>query len=196
MTVLDRPVLALNRLWQPVGVVSVSKAMTKVWNENARIIDPNDFAMYDWEDWSELRPEEGELVIKTKTSSFKVPEVIVLKNYDKLPSNAVTFSRRNIFKRDKFTCNYCGKQPGSEELTLDHILPRSQGGQSTWTNCTLSCIKCNAYKADRTPEQAKMKLRHEPHRPNWKPLYAAHRTRIKSWEKFVSEVYWSIELDS
>lgn len=193
--VLDRPVLVLNRNWQPVGVMTVSKAMVKTWNESARIIDPEDFQLYTWEDWSELRPIEGDPVIKTKTINVKVPEVIVLKNYDKLPTNAVTFSRRNIFKRDRYTCQYCGKQPGSEELTIDHVTPKAQGGTSTWENCVLACIGCNSKKADRTPEQARMPLRSEPHRPNWKPLYAASKVKIASWSKFLSEVYWSVELE-
>lgn len=90
----------------------------------------------------------------------RVPEVIVLTSYDRLPSNAVTFSRRNIFKRDRFTCQYCGKQPGSEELTIDHVLPRAQGGTSTWENCVLACIECNAKKADRTPDRHRRLVRH------------------------------------
>ena len=133
--------------------------------------------------------------ILTRSSRLRVPEVIVLKTYDRLPTNTVTFSRRNIFKRDRFTCQFCGRQPGSEELTIDHVVPRSQGGTSTWENCVLACIDCNAKKADRTPEQARMPLRHAPTRPTWKPLYAAHGTRISSWSRFISEAYWSVELD-
>ena len=76
-----------------------------------------------------------------------------------MPAAAVTFSRRNIFKRDRYVCQYCGSQPGSEELTIDHVVPRSQGGVSSWTNCVLACMTCNKRKADRTPEQAGMMLR-------------------------------------
>jgi 5-methylcytosine-specific restriction endonuclease McrA len=112
--------------------------------------------------------------------------VVTLTDYDRLPTAAVTFSRRNIFKRDRFTCQYCGAQPGSEELTLDHVIPRSQGGESRWENCVLACLACNTRKADRTPEQASMRLRHKPVKPMWNPLYAAHDLRIESWSKFVS----------
>ncbi|MFZ5833357.1 MAG: HNH endonuclease, partial [Planctomycetota bacterium] len=83
---------------------------------------------------------------------------------------------------------------GSEELTIDHVLPRSQGGVSSWENCVLACMACNKQKADRTPEQAGMKLRKQPTRPAWKPLYADHTMRIASWSKFVSESYWNVEL--
>jgi 5-methylcytosine-specific restriction endonuclease McrA len=193
--VLERPTLVLNRNWQPVGVATVAKSLVKVWNDCARIVDPLDFQQYTWEDWSRLVPTDDEPAILTRSSRLRVPEVIVLKTYDRLPTNTVTFSRRNIFKRDRFTCQFCGRQPGSEELTIDHVLPRSQGGTSTWENCVLACIDCNARKADRTPEQARMPLRHSPTQPTWKPLYAAHGTRISSWSRFISEAYWNVALD-
>lgn len=193
--VLNRPTLVLNRNWQPVGVATVAKSLVKVWNETARIVDPDDYCQYSWSDWAQLIPTDEELVIRTRRNRLRVPEVIVLTFYDRLPSNAVTFSRRNIFKRDRFTCQYCGKQPGSEELTIDHVLPRAQGGISTWENCVLACVECNAKKADRTPDQALMPLRREPVRPVWKPLYGSHGMRIDSWSRFVSEAYWTVQLE-
>jgi 5-methylcytosine-specific restriction endonuclease McrA len=107
----------------------------------------------------------------------------------------VAFSRRNVFKRDHYTCQYCNVQPGTEELSIDHVIPRSHGGTSTWENCVLACVACNKRKADRTPQQAGMKLRRPPVHPTWKPLYAAHRVRIASWAKFISEAYWNVELE-
>jgi 5-methylcytosine-specific restriction endonuclease McrA len=214
--VLQRPTLVLNRNWQPVGVNTVARSLVKVWNETARIVDAADFRQYTWDDWTRLRPEGDEAVIHTRTQRLRVPEVIVLTDYDRLPSNAVTFSRRNIFKRDRYTCQYCGRQGrfvgvdrrvdeggrgsrlgrlSSEDLTIDHVVPRSQGGTSTWDNCVLACIDCNARKADRTPEQARMPLRRKPVRPHWRPLYASHGHRIDSWSRFVSEAYWTVELD-
>jgi 5-methylcytosine-specific restriction endonuclease McrA len=185
--------LVLNRNWQPVGVATVAKALRKVWNDTARIVDPADYQQYTWDNWAQL-PAEDELFIQTRRSRLRVPEVVTLTKYDRLPTNAVTFSRRNVFKRDRFTCQYCGIQPGSEELTIDHVIPRAQGGTSTWTNCVLACIECNARKADRTPEQARMPLRSQPERPTWRPLYAARGARIESWSRFVSESYWDVEL--
>jgi hypothetical protein len=75
-------------------------------------------------------------------------------------------------------------------------VPRAQGGESTWTNCVLACWECNTHKADRTPKQAKMRLRKEPARPTWKPLYSEHASRMESWSKFISEAYWNAELES
>jgi len=193
--VLTRPTLVLNRNWQPVGVATVARALVKVFNDAARIVDPNDYAVYNWDDWSMLRPDDGELCIRTQRFRLRVPEVVTLTRYDRVPANTVTFSRRNIFKRDRYTCQYCGKQPGSEELTIDHVLPRSRGGGSNWQNCVLACVECNHRKADRTPSEARMALKTKPKRPMWRPFYAAYGRRIDSWAKFLSEAYWNVELE-
>ena len=116
--VLQRPTLVLNRNWQAVGVASVARALVKVFGESARIVDPADFRLYTWDDWSRLRPEGDEPCIRTNSFRLRVPEVITLTTYDRVPANSVTFSRRNVFKRDRFTCQYCGRQPGSVELTI------------------------------------------------------------------------------
>lgn len=192
--ILQRPTLVLNRNWQPVNVATVARALVLLWNESARVVDPKDFQLYTWDDWAKLAPKAGEAFIRGVRLRLRVPEVVALTEYDRLPAAHVTFSRRNIFKRDHYTCQYCGAQPGSEELTLDHVLPRAQGGVSSWENCVLSCVTCNKRKADRTPEQARMKLRKQPVRPTWKPLYADHEVRIESWSKFISEAYWNVTL--
>jgi 5-methylcytosine-specific restriction endonuclease McrA len=80
-------------------------------------------------------------------------------------------------------------------LTIDHVVPRAQGGQSQWENCVLACVACNKGKADRTPEQAGMRLKHKAVKPTWNPLYAAHEVRIESWSKFASEAYWNVALE-
>ena len=159
---LQRPTLVLNRNWQPVNVATVARALVLLWNESARVVDPGDYQTYTWEDWSKLRLRDGEAFIQAVRFRLRVPEVVTLTGYDRLPTAAVTFSRRNIFKRDHFTCQYCGVQPGSEELTLDHVIPRSQGGESRWENCVLACLACNKRKDNRTPQQARMRLRNKP----------------------------------
>lgn len=194
--VLRRPTLVLNRNWQPVGVATVARALVKVFNDTARVVDPNDFQVYAWSDWQSLVPHTDEpFVLAGRDRRLRVPEVVTLTGYDRVPTNSVTFSRRNVFKRDRYTCQYCGCQPGSEELTIDHVVPRAQGGTSRWDNCVLACVECNKRKADRTPQQANMKLFRTPARPVWKPIYAAHGARIDSWTKFVSEAYWNVELE-
>ncbi len=192
--ILQRPTLVLNRNWQPVNVATVARALVLLWNESARVVDPVDYQLYTWEDWAKLCPGDDERFIQAVRFRLRVPEVVTLTEYDRLPDAAVAFSRRNIFKHDKYVCQYCSNQPGTGELTIDHVVPRAQGGESTWDNCVLACIACNKAKADRTPAQAGMRLRREPVRPAWKPLYAAHDMRIESWSKFVSEAYWNAEL--
>lgn len=194
--VLQRPTLVLNRNWQPVNVATVARALVLLWNESARVVDPRDFQQYTWSDWSRLTPAEGEPFVQAVRLRLRVPEVVSLVEYDRLPTAAVAFSRRNIFKRDHFTCQYCGVQPGGEELSIDHVVPRSQGGVTAWDNCVLACVPCNKRKADRTPAQAGMRLRKQPVRPAWRPIYAAHEVRIESWSKFISEAYWNVALET
>lgn len=195
VAVLDRPTLVLNRHWQPVNVATVARSLLMLWNESARVIDPDDFRLYSWSDWSSLRPKAGEPFIRCVNFHLRVPEVITLTHYDRFRESTVTFSRRNIFKRDHSMCQYCGKRPGTSELTIDHVIPRSHGGTSTWENCVLACTECNARKANRTPEQAGMKFKQKPVRPAWKPMYATHTIRVESWSKFVSAAYWNVSLD-
>ncbi|MFV1965634.1 MAG: HNH endonuclease [Pirellulaceae bacterium] len=191
---LQRPTLVLNRNWQPVNVATVARALVLLWNARARVVDPSDYQLYDWEDWIRLRPKDGEDSIRSVRFRLRIPEVVTLRSYDRVPSTVVTFSRRNIFKRDHYTCQYCGDQPGGDALTIDHVVPRAKGGESRWDNCVLACLSCNSRKADRMPEQAGMRLRKRPVRPDWRPLYLAHDRRIESWSRFVSEAYWNVEL--
>lgn len=194
-SILQRPTLVLNRCWQPVNVATVARSLTMLWNESAQVVDPDDFRLYTWADWAALRPRDGEPFLQAVTFRLRVPEVVTLTRYDRPRVSAVTFSRRNLFRRDHATCQYCGARPGSAELTIDHVIPRSQGGTSTWENCALACVSCNARKANRTPDQAHMKLLRRPGRPAWKPLYAGTGVKIESWSKFLSEVYWNVTLD-
>ena len=193
-SVLQRPTLVLNRNWQAINIATVARALVMLWNETARVVDPVDYQLYGWSDWTRVAPNRDEPFVQAVRQRIRAPEVVALVEYDRLPSAVVAFSRRNVFKRDRYTCQYCGTQPGTDELTIDHVLPRSRGGQSTWANCVLACFQCNKRKADRTPEQAGMHLKKRPVRPNWCPLYADHHVRIESWTKFISEAYWSVEL--
>lgn len=202
MAMAQRKVLVLNKSWTPVGVVSLQRAITLLFGvyssgaPKAVVVDTDSFATFTWDDWSKLAPEDGEDVIHSaRDRKFKIPEVVVLTQYDKLPRHRVTFSRRTLYKRDSYRCQYCGDTPPTEELTIDHILPRSRGGETTWTNCVISCLPCNAKKADRLPEECGMKLRKQPVKPKYQ-LFKGTFIPCDSWKKFISAAYWNVEMQN
>jgi 5-methylcytosine-specific restriction endonuclease McrA len=167
----QRKVLVLNKGWNPIGVITLERAMALIWMEpvkgkvieppKARIMDPTqDFRTFDWnnpekpdESWAHLIPRDDEPAIRSARASFRIPEIVVLQSYDKLPQQRIHFSRRTIYRRDGNKCQYCGRKPGTDELSIDHIVPRSRGGITSWTNCVLACVECNRYKADLSPKK-------------------------------------------
>ena len=198
-SVLDRTALVLNKRWAPIQVTSVKEAIGLVAKGAALIIEPETYQTHDlgtWHDVSKIRNRLGGALIRSARLSLVPPEVIVLTAYEGRGARSVVFSRRNLFKRDHYTCQYCGLQPGPEELTVDHVLPRSRGGISTWENCVLACVACNSRKANRTPDEASLKLRKVPRKPSWKPLgNLSSRERRETWEQFLSRAYWEVELE-
>lgn len=195
--VLNEATLVLNRHWLPVDVTTVCRALAKVYEGAARVVHPADYSVHDFDSWASLAVAEGAPCVRTATLSLPLPEVIVLARYAGQPDRRVAFSRRNLFKRDRYTCQYCGKRPGTEELTIDHVLPRARGGVSSWTNCVLACLPCNARKGDKTLREAALTLRCAPVEPTWAPrLVVARWPRKASWAKFVSDAYWNVELEA
>lgn len=194
MTNLNNPTLVINKNWQAINVVAAAQALVMLWKGTAVVIDPEDYQQYDWSDWTLLNPEGDEQFIQTVTMRLRVPDVVRLSEFGDLPRNKVAFSRRNIHKRDRWTCQYCGIQPGSKNLTLDHVVARVRGGETTWDNCVSACLSCNHRKADKALKAVGMKLRKKPRQPIWSPLYAFKDTRIDTWSKFVSEAYWNVPL--
>jgi len=197
---LKDPVLILNKNWQPVQITTIKEAICLVAKGSARIIEPKTFEVYDllsWADASKAKAHFGDAVIRSPHLVLLPPEVVVLSKYDGMAERSVVFSRKNIFKRDRYTCGYCGAQPGPESLTIDHIKPRSKGGTSTWDNCVLACLECNKKKADRSLTETGMRLRKTPKKPSWKSLVQIPpRLRRESWENFISRAYWEVGLES
>jgi 5-methylcytosine-specific restriction endonuclease McrA len=224
-----RKVLVLNKNMVAVGVVSLQRAIVMLFSYDpkskepkAHIID-DEYAPWTWEEWAMLSPEEGEDAINACSGKFKIPEVIKLNRYDKLPQHKIHFSRRTIYKRDGNQCMYCGRRPGTEELTIDHIIPRSEGGLTTWENCVLACVECNSKKAnvmpDRTMVIERVKDRESGREKDVyaqaftvffqgggkktikmpkKPHFDVYRGEIpyKSWSQWLSVCYWRIELEN
>ena len=193
--VLNASTLVLNRNWVPVDITTVLNALTKVYDGSARVVKADDYTVHDFESWTQVSVAEGEPCVRTATLEIAIPEVIVLSKYSDVPVRGVAFSRSNLYRRDRYMCQYCGVRPGTQELTIDHVLPRSRGGTSTWTNCVVACVKCNFKKANRTPAEANFKLAKAPGKPNWTPKLVLARIPYRaSWEKFVSDAYWNAEL--
>jgi 5-methylcytosine-specific restriction endonuclease McrA len=166
-----------------------------VYQETARFILPETYETFDFDSWADLKLVEGETCIRTVHLGIKVPEVILLRFYDRVPRREVPFSRRNIYRRDGYVCQYCRGRPGSRELSIDHIVPKSRGGKTTWQNCVLACTDCNARKANRTLDAAGMRLIRPPRRPRWPTELTIPLGSIRSsWTRFISERYWNTEL--
>lgn len=194
---LNTAVLVLNRNFQPVHVTNVKRAFSLLYQGVARAID-SQYRMYDFEDWAALSAANHE-AITTVHSMIRVPRVVVLSAYEHLPKGRVRFSRLNIYARDADTCQYCGEHLPRSELNLDHVVPRAQGGRTSWENVVCSCIECNLRKGGRTPEQAGMALARKPIRPRWTPFFRGAQRRVthREWLPFLSladSSYWNVEL--
>lgn len=197
--VLQEPTLVLNKSWMPIQTTTVREAVALVAKGSAYIIDPDTYEQHDLETWDDVSRAKAivDNLVRSPKLSLAAPEVIVLTGYDSMGERSVVFSRRNLFKRDRYTCQYCGDQPGTAEMTIDHIMPKSRGGRSSWENCVLACIDCNKDKDDKTPKEAKMKLRKEPVKPSWKVLQQVPPKRVRlSWQKFLNKAYWETALEA
>lgn len=139
-------VLILNQDFSAIAVCTVTKAFLLVYLEKAELIS-----------------KANGSVLRTVSTSYPVPSVIRLQRYVKVPYYGIALSRHNVLRRDNFLCQYCGT---NRNLTLDHLLPRSRGGETSWYNIVTACSRCNSRKGDRTPEEAGLKLHRNPSRPS------------------------------
>jgi 5-methylcytosine-specific restriction endonuclease McrA len=193
---LSASVLVLNRAYLAVHVVNVRRAFCLVFRSLAEIIDcaGGQFANYDFESWqllSGLRlTEVDDQTEWVRAVSFRieVPRVIRLLRYDRMPAHTLRFNRRNLFARDGHCCQYCGQHGPVHQLSIDHVVPRSQGGRTTWENVVCCCMRCNTKKGGRTPHQARMQLLRKPAKPRFNPLLTRKldNPKYQIWRTFVS----------
>jgi len=195
MSGLENPVLVLNRLWQPVHVCCVRRALGLLFVDHAHVVDTDEAAAYrahDLASWMVVSQDHsGPDVIHSVSHRFRIPAVIVLRQFDRLPLKEIRFSRQSIFERDRFTCQYCGKCFESRDLNLDHVIPRDKGGKTTWENVVCSCIRCNTRKANKLPAQVGMFPLNEPKRPRWRPFFDPRATGARgpaSWSPFIGSL--------
>lgn len=197
-SLLNTKVLVLNRSFLPIHITSVRRAFSLLYQGLAHAVD-QEYRTFDFDSWAELSASVHDERIGLVNRAIRVPRVILLLAYDRVPKRRVRFSRFNIYSRDRNTCQYCGKKFPRSELNLDHVIPRSRGGKSTWENVVCSCHECNRRKGGRTPEEAGMTLLRPPRRPEWTPfmLETFSLRRYKEWAPFLSVVdasYWNTEL--
>jgi 5-methylcytosine-specific restriction endonuclease McrA len=204
---LDSSVLVLNKLFMAVHIISVRRAFCLLCKDLAEVVSHEDgqFTTYNFATWQEVSAfrarhfrQADDDWVRTVSSEIQVPRVIRLLEYEKLPKQTVKFNRRNIFARDNNQCQYCGRKFPTPELSLDHVIPRSQGGMTTWENIVCACVGCNVRKGGRTPKQAHMSLIRKPEKPKRSPMLnlKLSHTKYQSWRSFLDNAYWSVELKS
>jgi 5-methylcytosine-specific restriction endonuclease McrA len=134
--------------------------------------------------------EAYERHVRSTSVVFKLPCVVRLVTRFRRFQRQVRYSKQNIFARDRWTCQYCGQRRSIDELTQDHVIPRSRGGRTCWENVVTCCVDCNTRKANRTPEQAGMRLRYRPQRPSWLPMFVLHlgKDPPEAWKDYCFEL--------
>jgi 5-methylcytosine-specific restriction endonuclease McrA len=200
-TFLNERVLVLNRLWQAVNVCSAQRALSLLFAGHAQVVwshQDGSFQTYGFKEWKDFSQTTAPHEPSIRTVSFRIrlPRVILLLFFDRMPRKEVKFTRHNIFERDKSTCQYCGRVFDRRDLNLDHVIPRERGGPTSWENIVCSCVDCNTRKANRTPREAQMRLIRKPKRPKWRPFAQVHIgvECDESWRHFLDVAYWNVEL--
>lgn len=163
-------VLVLNQTFEPLHVCSARRAVTMLLRGRAEKV------------------EEDGYMIRSPSQAIRLPSVIRLRRYIPISRwGEIAFSKKNVFKRDRYTCQYCGGQ--GKGLTIDHVVPRSRGGRTTWENVVAACRRCNAIKGDRTLEESDFQLVRSPERPFFLFRHyassAQHLSTLSSWDKYL-----------
>ena len=170
--------LLLTQGYEPIQIISWQRAITLLALDKVEVV------------------EQYDALIRAQSMVVNVPAVVRLRKTFRRHAKPVKFSRVNIYARDSYRCQYCGMTCGVDELTYDHVVPRSKGGKTTWENIVSACYACNRAKANRTPAEAGMKLLSVPKRPTWMPavqIRVSSRSVPEAWRDYV---YWTGEVDS
>ncbi len=197
---LNHHVLVLNRLWQAVNICTARRALTLLFDGRAQVVwsgSDGSFQTFDFNQWHDFsRQDPHPESISTVSFRIRIPRVILLVLFDRVPKKEVKFTRHNIFERDRDTCQYCGQEYDRKDLNLDHVIPRDRGGPTSWENIVCSCVDCNTRKANRTPQEAGLHLVRKPKRPKWRPFVQINLgfQHHDSWKHFLDLAYWNVEL--
>lgn len=190
MSILNHPSLVLNKNYVAIHVSRIKKVMLKFASGLVEAIDHEDYMRYSWADWLALPVTGSHKAIRTTRGEVRAPLVVVAVGYGKVPNFGVKLTKRNIFVRDNGLCQYSGKKLTLKSATLDHVIPRSQGGRSSWDNLVLCDRDVNSKKGDKTPIEANLKIRSTPRQPKWSPAYRSGLLddTPKEWAPFLSSI--------
>ncbi len=201
---LDGSVLVLNRFYMAIHVISVRRSLVLLYRDLAEVIDVErgQYLNYSFENWIELsqlmveNAAADEDMIHSVSFAIRVPRVLRLLEYDKIPKQTLRFNRRNLFARDDYTCQYCASVFPLSQLSFDHVVPRSRGGATSWDNVVSCCLGCNGRKGDRLPAEAGLKLLKKPVRPKQNPLLRMKldNPKYESWRSFISPGNVAVEV--
>lgn len=193
--VLGSSVLVLNRFYLAVHVIAVRRAFVLLYRDCAEVvdIDQGQYANHDFRSWCEtslfraVEKSPHDDWIRAVSFEIQVPRVIRLLKYDRVPRSTLRFNRRNLFARDGHKCQYCGRSFPIHQLSIDHVVPRSRGGETCWDNVVSACLTCNTRKGGRTPQEAHMHLINHPAEPGANPLLAMklNNPKYECWKAFL-----------
>ncbi len=210
MNVLEEKVLVLNRLWQAINVCSARRAICFLYTGHAKAVESRNgnYELYNFPKWLEYsqnnffsgntsnEESRNNGFIHSVSYLLKKPNIIILSFYLGYPNLRIKLSRENIYKRDKYTCQYCGRKLDPKKLNIDHILPRHRGGKTTWSNVVSCCFDCNLKKGGKILSETDMKLLQKPRAPLRYPLQNLHieTQGHKSWTHFIDFNKWEVEI--
>jgi 5-methylcytosine-specific restriction endonuclease McrA len=181
--------LVLNRHWQAIHVKTPAEAFCMLSSEAAAALDIADgnFLPTKWNDWIVLPVRDSDRAVKTSRGLVRVPTVIVASNYTRVPLRRPRFGARGIWERDGGVCQYTGRKLSPKEGNIDHVVPRSRGGKTSWENCVLAHREVNSRKANRLPQEAGLHLRKRPSVPRALPVSAFIRNHheVADWAHFL-----------
>ena len=180
------PVLVLNRQYQPVRLINARQAFELLYIGRAVALDEA-YQAHDFAGWAELPANPPAESVGTPRGPIRVPRLVVLGTHHRTRPASVPLTRRNVFLRDAFRCQYCGVRPPSRDLSLDHVVPRSRGGRSTWDNLVTACAECNRIKGHRLTSECGMHPKGSVGRPRWSRVVKEQIAprEFKEWEPFL-----------
>ena len=186
-------VLVLNRCWQAIDTKTVADALSMMYADAATGLDirgTSNMVPCKWSDWIKLPQDQSAQYIKTLRGDIKIPKIIILCKFDRVPHKRPKFSFKALWQRDGGTCQYTNKKLTYSEANIDHILPRSRGGKTSWTNCVVVHKEVNSKKANRTPEEANLKLIRTPIEPRSMPVtfFIRNSYQIPEWDLFLNNL--------